>query len=217
MDVLTAAWVGAGSPTPHATSLTGDCSHCGSRDQLVAVRAVVSKQFTGFDGWANPSGRGVCPGCAWGYATAELRAGAHLVTRDPASLAPLDRASVAALLRSGPLGADSALVVPLRPGRKHLLPMATWGRVAVEDVDLGWNHQEVARLRQIDRLRALGFGSRMLTAAAPPFQVMRTLTSEQFPQVLDAWSQLEPWRQPGNPWMALAVHVTTPTTKESRR
>lgn len=71
MDVLTAAWVGAGSPTPHATSLTGDCSHCGSRDQLVAVRAVVSKQFTGFDGWANPSGRGVCPGCAWGYATAE--------------------------------------------------------------------------------------------------------------------------------------------------
>ncbi len=59
--------------------------------------------------------------------------------------------------------------------------------------------------------------SRMLTAAAPPFQVMRTLTPEQFPQVLDAWSQLEPWRQPGNPWMALAVHVTTPTTKESRR
>ena len=81
MDVLTAAWVGAGSPTPHATSLTGDCSHCGSRDQLVAVRAVVSKQFTGFDGWANPSGRGVCPGCAWGYATAELRAGAHPPTR----------------------------------------------------------------------------------------------------------------------------------------
>ena len=138
MDVLTAAWVGAGSPTPYATSLTGDCSHCGSRDQLVAVRA-----------GANPSGRGVCPGCAWGYATAELRAGAHLVTRDPASLAPLDRAGVAALLRSGPLGADSALVVPLRPGRKHLLPMATWGRVAVEDVGLGWNHQEVARHRAV--------------------------------------------------------------------
>ena len=101
--------------------------------------------------------------------------------------------------------------------RDRSAPTALWWSRFGQDVDLGWNHQELARLRQIDRLRALGFGSRMLTAAAPPFQVMRTLTPEQFPQVLDAWSQLEPWRQPGNPWMALAVHVTTPTTKESRR
>jgi hypothetical protein len=47
---------------------------------------------------------------------------------------------------------------------------------------------------------------------------MKNLTQEQFQQALQAWDQLEPWRQQGNPWMALAVHVTTPTTtKESRR
>lgn len=218
MDVLTAAWVGAGSPSPHAAPLTGECSHCRSPDHLVPVRAVVSKQFTGFDGWANPSGRGVCPGCAWGYSTVELRAGAHLVTRDPPTLSRLDRAAVADLMRLGPLNADRALVVPLRPGRKHLLPAAVWGRVSVEDVDLSWSDQEVHRLRQVDRLRALGFGSRMITAPAPPFQVMKTLAPRRFRQALDAWGQLEPWRQPGNPWMALAVHITTPTTtKESRR
>ena len=218
MDVLTAAWVGAGSPTPHTATLVGECSHCGAHDHLVSVRAVVSKQFTGFDGWANPSGRGVCPGCAWGYSTTELRAGAHLITRDPATLTPLDRACVAGVLRSGPIGSGQALVVPLRPGRKHLLPAAVWGRVSVEDVDLAWGDQEVGRLREVDQLRALGFGSRMLIAAAPPFQVMKHLTREQFLQVLQAWAQLEPWRQPGNPWMALAVHITTPTTtKESQR
>lgn len=218
MDVLTAAWVGAGSPTPHPATLTGECSHCGAHDHLVAVRAVVSKQFTGFDGWANPSGPGVCPGCAWGYSTAELRAGAHLITRDPATLTCLDRTGLANLLRSGPVGAGVALVVPLRPGRKHLLPSAVWGRVSIEDVDLVWSHQEVCRLRQVDQLRALGFGSRMLTGAAPPFQVMKNLTPGQFHQALQAWDQLEPWRQPGNPWLALAVHITTPTTtKESRR
>ena len=218
MDVLTAAWVGAGSPTPLPSTLTGQCSHCGAHDHLAPVRSVVSKQFTGFDGWANPSGRGVCPMCAWGYSTAELRAGAHLITRKPASLISLGRAGVADFLRSGPLNAGSALVVPLRPGRKHLLPAAVWGRVSIEDVDLAWSHQEVHLLRQLDQLRDLGFGSRMLTAAAPPFHVMKNLTQEQFQQALQAWDQLEPWRQQGNPWMALAVHVTTPTTtKESRR
>lgn len=218
MDVLTAAWVGAGSPTPHAATLTGECSHCGAQDDLVSVRSVVSKQFTGFDGWANPSGQGVCFGCAWAYSTTELRAGAHLITRDPAALAPLDRAGVAARLRSGPIGAGEALVVPMRPGRKHLLPTAVWGRISIEDIDLVWGRQEMCRLGMVDQLRAMGFGSRMLTAPAPPFQVMKTLTTPQFRQALQAWGQLEPWRQAGNPWMALAVHVTTPTTtKESRR
>lgn len=198
MDVLTAAWVGAGSPTPHATSLTGDCSHCGSATSWSRCGPWCPSSSP--DSTDGPTPRvEACARDAPGGTPQPSCALEHTWSPETRQAWPLDRAGVAALLRSGPLGTDSALVVPLRPGRKHLLPMATWGRVAVEDVDLGWNHQELARLRQIDRLRALGFGSRMLTAAAPPFQVMRTLTPEQFPQVLDAWSQLEPWRQPGTP------------------
>jgi hypothetical protein len=36
--------------------------------------------------------------------------------------------------------------VPLRPGRKHLLPTATWGHVTVDDAQLPWSTTDTARL-----------------------------------------------------------------------
>ncbi|MGL5825727.1 MAG: hypothetical protein ACRCYU_13095 [Nocardioides sp.] len=215
MNVLTAAWLAAGSPAA-ATTLTGSCARCGGQGDLATVRSAVSKQFTAFDTWINPSGRGLCPQCTWGYATASLRSGPHLVTRTSLELRPLTRAEAAGQLRNGPLGPDVALVVPLRPGRKHLLPDAEWGRVAVDDAQLAWDALEVHRLHLVDQLRELGFGTRMLTAPAPPFQALTKLPTAMYQAVLDAWDGLEAWRQPDNPWMALALHLTTPTTQESR-
>jgi len=215
MHVLTAAWVGTGSPAaPGATS--GPCARCGREDDgLVPTRHVISKQFTGFDGWADPSGCGLCAVCAWGYSTASLRSATHLVTRSPASMRQLSRVEVAGLLHSGTLETDLALVVPLRPGRKHILPSAVWGRVNVDDAQLSWTARDAGLLQLIARLRELGFGSRMLTAAAPPFPVMNRLDRSCWAEVLAAWGQLGPWRAPDNPWLTLALHVTTPTSKES--
>jgi len=65
MDVLTAAWAAHGRPPIKGLSAAGECARCGRADLgAVATRAVVSKTFTGYDGWLNPCGAGLCPVCA---------------------------------------------------------------------------------------------------------------------------------------------------------
>jgi len=218
MNVLTAAWISAGTSAgaPAASQSTGRCARCATSAPLVPVRDVVSKVFTGFDGWADPAGRGLCAACAWGYSTPSLRAVPHLVTREPATMRELGRAEAGALLTTGALGADSALVVPLRPGRKHILPTAAWGRVTVDDAQLPWTDHEAHLLGVVVRLRDLGFGSRMLAEPAPAFQVMTGLDPALWGEVMTVWSELAPWRVPAGPWLPLALHLTIPTTKEAR-
>lgn len=74
---------------------------------------------------------------AWIYRTPELRSSMHLITRDP-ELCVLTSLALSELLDS-PLGSDHAVVVPLRPGRKHVFPSARWGEVSVDDITLGWS------------------------------------------------------------------------------
>lgn len=213
MSVLAAAWAAAGSPAAAGT-MDGACARCGAAARLVPVRTAVSKQFTAFDRWADPCGAGLCAGCAWGYTTAALRAGAHLVTRLPPTLTAVGRAGAAGRLLAGPLRPDAALIVPLRPGRKHLLPDAPWGRVAVDDAAVPWSAGDARRLRAVRELRGLGFGSRMLAAAAPAFQVLARLPAARYGEVLGLWAELDPWRVPGSPWLGLAIHITTPMKEE---
>ncbi|GAA5033191.1 hypothetical protein GCM10023317_84890 [Actinopolymorpha pittospori] len=215
MNVLTAAWIGTGAP-PATSTTTGTCARCAAFGDLVPARLRISKQFTGFDGWANSAGRGLCQACAWAYSTPALRSVPHLVTRDPATMQQLARGEADVLLRSGALGSDLALVVPLRPGRKHILPTACWGRVSIDDAQLPWSDQDAERLRVLVTLRGLGFGSRMLEEPAPPFRVMKTLRPAQWSWALQGWEQLAFWRAPDNPWLPLALHVTTPTAKGAR-
>jgi hypothetical protein len=147
--------------------------------------------------------------CSWGYATAGLRAGAHLITRTPAMVQALTRDQARAALTSA-LAADQALVVPLRPGRKHVLPDAVWGRVSVDDAHLPWGEHDAALLQLVIDLRGKGFGSRMLAEPAPPYPVLQTLPRADWQPVLQAWEQLTPWRVPDSPWLPLALHVTLP-------
>lgn len=207
MDVLTAAWAAAGRPRVLEPAARGGCARCGRADaDLVPARAVVSKVFTGHDGWADPSGTGLCPACTWGYRTPRLRANAHLVTREPLRLRPLSPARLGDLL-TRPLAPEAAVVVPLRPGRKHLLPGAGWGRVTVENALLPWTAADADRLGAMRRLRALGFGSRMLAAPAPPWSVLRRLPRHWWADVLEDWSALAPWRT-RPPWFDLGVHAS---------
>lgn len=209
MDVLTAAWTAAGAPLVTVPSTRGTCSRCGSRDaDLTPTRHVVSDVFTGFDGWVNAAGAGLCAGCSWGYRTPRLRAVAHLVTADPPRLAELTAGRLGDHL-DRPVPPDVALVVPLRPGRKHLLPEAGWGRVTVDDTQLPWTAADCARLAAMRRLRARGFGSRMLAAPAPPWSVLRRLPRPWWRDVDLDWAQLAPWRT-RRPWFDLAILATIP-------
>lgn len=152
MNVLTAAWTGAGSPAPDDGEL-GRCARCATPAVLTPARQVVSKVFTSYDDWARPSGAGVCPACAWGYTEPQLRATTHLVTRDPAAVQAFSRQDAQQLLADGALPSDVALVVPLRPGRKHLMPGASWGRVSLDNTQIPWTGGDVARLAVVVRLR----------------------------------------------------------------
>ncbi len=164
--------------------------------------------FTDFDGWAAPTGAGLCPPCAWAYATPELRLRPHLIVRDPPGLRALTLDELGGLLRSGPIQSGWSLLVPLRPGRKHLAPLATWGRIRVDSASLHWSTADVCRLQSVTRLRAQGFGSRMLAQEAAPYSVLRRLPAASWAAVLRDWERLSPWRAPDSPWLALALHAT---------
>lgn len=209
MNVLTAAWMGSGSPQPDNLGRRGACARCGSEAELVPVGTAISKTFTGFDGWRDVTGRGLCPPCAWGHSTATLRSNPHIVRRDPPCLAAQTRSQVAETLLAGGLPVDVAVVVPLRPGRKHILPTASWGRVNVDDTQLAWTSRESHLLTDVVDLRGAGFGSQMLREATPPFGALSKLPRHQWAAVLDAWGRLAVWRSPDNPWLALALNVTT--------
>lgn len=212
MTVLTSAWVGSGFSFGDEDPGDERCACCGDRAGSVPVRSAVSKTFTGFDSWVDPVGRQLCACCAWGYSTPELRAGPLLVTRTPAALRQLSRQEAGEVLARGAVGQGECVVIPLRPGRKHLLPGAGWGRVSVDDANLTWTGAHAELLGLVHKLRSMGFGSRMLAEPAPSFRVLSSLPAEQYTTVLRDWEQLAPWRTPDNPWLSLAIHVTLPTT-----
>jgi len=209
MDVLSAAFHASQPPRMPPCGGGGVCARCATpSDELTATRSVVSKVFTAYDGWYDPAGSGLCPICAWGYATPDLRRRPHLITTIP-QLEPLSPARLRTVL-SAPGPADAAVVVPLHPGRKHLLPAARWGQVTVDDACLTWSATDAQRLDVMARLRGLGFGPRMLLAAAPNWAVLRRLTSHIRATVHQLWPVLEPWRR-SRLWFHLAVTATAPT------
>lgn len=218
-DVLTTAYAAAGSPaTSH--DLAGTCARCGTdTDELTLAtgRRVVSEQFTAYDGWhhvGGPGPWGLCPPCTWSLTAPELRQHPHLITRTPApALQQLTRRELGDLL-AAPVTAAAALIVPLRPGRKYLLPEATWGHVTTDEARLPWTAGDTSRLAALQRLRTVGFGSRMLTADAPPWPAFRNVPADQWPQVLADWELLKPWRA-RTPWLDLALHATTTTSTRS--
>ena len=211
MDVLTAAWLGSGyQPDAPASHRDGSCARCGADAALTPTGTVVSKSFTAFDGWRDVGGRGLCPPCAWGYTAPALRQVPHQVLREPARLIALTVAQVAIRLLLGRLQEGGALVVPLRPGRKHLMPSAGWGRITVDNAELSWTDREASLLGDVLTLRRAGFGTRMVREPAPPYTVLRRRPTATWAALLDAWARLAPWRSPDNPWLNLALHVTTP-------
>ncbi|MFE5339748.1 hypothetical protein ACFQ80_05985 [Isoptericola sp. NPDC056578] len=215
MDVLTAMW----ASQTHSSTEPGNhgrCARCATQGAEQPATSAVSKSFTGYDDWADPRGRFLCDRCAWAYSTPALRSYPHQVTREPATATVLSRARLAGILAAGAVGPDEALVVPLRPGRKHLVPGARWGRVTTDNACFPWGRADAHLLTAVTHLRTRGFGSRMLTEPAPPFAVLARQPRDQWANVLADWDRLAPWRDADSPWLPLALHATTPSTKEDR-
>ncbi|MCZ4590315.1 hypothetical protein O4328_43015 [Rhodococcus opacus] len=125
-DVVWAAYTaaeGAVDAIERADRASG-CARCGHATTVMTpVGQVISRRFTGYESWTNLAGRRLCAVCVWVYRHRPLRTETHLVTRDPATLRTANSALLHQVL-STTVAADTAVIVPLRPGRKHLLPDA---------------------------------------------------------------------------------------------
>ncbi|MGV9868213.1 hypothetical protein [Rhodococcus koreensis] len=205
-DVVAAAFASTTMRKVVEPAWVGRCARCAASPVPVeAVTTVVSRTFTGYDCWKAPAEGGLCAACAWAYRHPDLRRRMHVVTTRPAM-----RAVTAADLRRillRPLEPDTAVVVPLRPGRKHILPHARWGSVAVEDTSLPWTGRDVAAAAAMRRLRALGFGARMLAEPAAPYPVLAQVAPRRWPAVFADWDRLAPYRRIGQ-WWELVLRAT---------
>lgn len=210
MDVLTRAWHGAGCPTTELNaSKTGRCARCGDVADLTPVNDVVSKNFTGFEDWKQASRNGgLCATCAWGLSTRSLRTDCLVVESNSNAFKHVDRTEVYQLLASRSLTVTTAVIVPLKPGRKHLLPTARWGTVTIDDANLRWTDADASRLRAVAQLRTCGFGSRMILEPAPAFSVLRKMPPGDWAQTQRTWHLLDPWRSSAHLWLTLALHLT---------
>ncbi|MDV7246387.1 MULTISPECIES: hypothetical protein [Rhodococcus] len=209
IDVVWAAYTAAVEPVDAASPddrMTG-CARCGRTTAVMSpVGQVISRRFTGFESWTNLSGRNLCQVCVWGYRHRPLRTDVHVVTRNPATLTSATPALLHRVL-STTVDADTAVIVPLRPGRKHLIPDARWGLVTVDDTRLPWQDHDAGRLAVLHRLRGHGFTETVLREDTPAYAVLRRIPADQWPQVFDDWNRLAPWRR-AQPWWEVGIRAT---------
>lgn len=189
----------------------GRCARCATPSSAVVhVRDVVSPTFTGFDSWRDPRGTLLCAPCAWAYRTPQLRTHSHRITTTP-SCTQLTALQVCQVLVAGALPADTALSVPLHPGRKHLVPGLQWGTVRIDDTNLSWTAADAARLVVMRDLRRRGFGARALTQPSPAWDILRRRPADEWQGIQDQFAQLHPWRV-ARAWLALGVAITKENT-----
>ena len=204
-DVVEVAWRAHGSPSAAVATLDGACARCGTADSLTITRRVISRNVTAFDDWVDPAGPGLCRACTWAYRSPMLRTIPHLVVRFPEMLTPLPTDQLCAQLRK-PVTPDVTVVVPLRPGRKHVLSGAAWGHIATDEHLLTWTLEDVHRLGLVERLLALGYRASQLLQPAPPYPETSSLRTIDAAWSLQAWHDLAPWRT-RTVWMAVAVRA----------
>lgn len=215
MDVVTAAWSAAGSPSSPAIAVrSGVCARCAARASALAqLRDVISPTFTAYDSWHAPAGDGLCPPCAWSYRHRDLRTRPHHVQALP-QLTPLAAAQILDRLQSGPVTTGEAYTIPLRPGRKHLLPETRWASVRIDDATLSWTDADAGRLRTVGDLVHRGFKPTQLSEVAPPWRPLRLMPRTVTLEVIDLWHQLDVWRD-SPPWLALATHVASKAARNA--
>lgn len=217
LDPVYAAWLASGSPQEHAGSRVGSCARCLRHGTNHApVTAIAGENFTGFTGWLGSPAGGICPACAWAYRNSSLRNAAHLITTQPAGLWLLPVPGLYARLLGGPIAPYEALTVPLRPGRKHVLPEAQWGMVLVDDTAIQWTPVDTHRLQLISNLRDSGATPTQLRAPTPPWTLVKNASPATRSRLMAQWQAIDPWST-RRPWMDVALLATNKHARRSAR
>lgn len=195
VDPLWVLWEAFGGPAPQGDTgptQTGRCARCNATtDTGFLVRRVVSDKFTEWDHYTRDYDPIWCTPCTWGHTSTDLRTRAWFISGE--NVREADPADVAETLRE-PLGRHIAITIPLSR-KKHTLPYAQWGKVTTDDRLLPWGHTEAARLRDVTKLRELGFTEAALTETVPRFDTLASLHDSTKNSVMETWARLTPWRR----------------------
>lgn len=183
------------------------CARCAAAAATTATTKVLHRGFTSVDDWRSPSATALCPACVWCYTTPALRSSALKVTASPATLSLLTLPQLLTEL-TNPIAPDTAIAIPSRPGRKHMLPAATWGRVTLDETPLTWSTEDCTRLAALVQLRTLGASTVDLPKPVPPWKMVAMTPAGDRPALLDAWDSLTPWRR-APAWMIVATIAAT--------
>ncbi|WP_238407199.1 MULTISPECIES: hypothetical protein [unclassified Mycolicibacterium] len=108
-------------------------------------------------------------------------------------------------LRS-PLPHDLAAVIPIRRLRKrrHVLPTAQWAHLAMDKLVLPWDRAAASRLVDLQWIRTVtSAGFRQLTRPAPPVRFVTSLPPDQWDRMIEAWTNLQNWRDNPTVWAAV--------------
>ncbi|WP_394277265.1 hypothetical protein [Luteococcus sp.] len=208
IDTVSAAAWRAHSPMPAtAPATTGACGCCGGLGDLWPAREAISRNFTAYDQWTHPAQPWLCAACTWTFTDRDLRTLPHLITT-PHQIRSLTTADAFHLLAAGPLGPHQAVVIPLRPGRRHLLPTARWAHVCTDTGCLPWPPADAHLLTTYAWLRRLGFSPTDIANPAPAYPTLRRHPAPERGRILATWQHLDPWRSPDSPWLPLASCIT---------
>lgn len=214
-DPAATAWAAAGSPVVDApTAIDGRCGRCGTDGPTIPSSCAVGEKFTAFDGWPYGLDR-LCHTCAWAYARKpNTQPSLHITTTTVTE--HIDTAELLGLLVAGPLPDSQAAVVPATR-RQHILPNAQWGHLATDGFVIQWDTAAAKHLADTARLRTIIDTAKPKNAAAwpclskpaPPAWLMRSQPAYQWPLILEAWQQLQPWRSLPQLW-TVARRLTNP-------
>lgn len=219
-DPAASAWLAAGRPTIAAPLSEGRCGRCGHDGPTVVSSRVVSEKFTGFDAWPYGPAR-LCVPCAWAYSYTPSSAPAMLITTTGVD-EYRHGADLLATLAGGALPAATAAVVPTAR-RRHLLPTAMWGHLAVDAFVVRWDQTAAQRLSDLAWLRCEMESLRgdqfkriwhRLSEPTPPMALLSAQPKARWSATIAAWSQLQPWRSIPQLWAAAAV-LTNRATQRS--
>ncbi len=184
-----------------------ECARCATAAATAATTKILHRGFTSVDDWKAPTSTALCPACIWCYSTAQLRSSVLKVTAAPAGLTLLTLPQL--LLELGQtVRQDVAIALPSRPGRKHMLPSAAWGRVTLDEQPLTWSSADATRLNTLADLRRLGASATDLLKPVPAWKMVTMTPASARPALLSAWEDLAPWRR-SPAWMTVAIIATT--------
>ncbi|MFV8161102.1 hypothetical protein ACNQVK_03020 [Mycobacterium sp. 134] len=115
-----------------------------------------------------------------------------------------------AVLLAGPLTTSAAVVFPTSR-RRHILPAAKWGCLAVDGLVLRWDTRAAERLRDVAWLRGeIGATWPQLGQPAPPARLLTSRPSDRWAPIMRAWEQLADWRSVPPLWDAARILTNRP-------